>query len=307
MKPFRFAVQASNTLSAKEWKELAKKVEGLGYSTLFVPDHFGDQLSPLVALTVAAEATQTLNVGSLVFDNDYRHPIVLAREIATLDNLTGGRVEFGIGAGWMTTDYLESGIQLDEPTIRVERLEEATEIFLELFEKGTSSFQGNHYKLADAKCHPKPVSQPHPKLLIGGGSKRVLKLASTKADIVGINASLKSGEIGGEMIKEISADKFDKRYNFVKEFAKDRINDIEIQCLTFFVQMVENGKEARENLAKMFSIDYDIAKDVPLALVGSKNEIVEMLFERRNRWGFSYIVIHEPEMEAFAQIVAELS
>ncbi len=307
MKPFRFAVQASNTLSAKEWKELAKKVEGLGYSTLFVPDHFGDQLSPLVALTVAAEATQTLNVGSLVFDNDYRHPIVLAREIATLDNLTGGRVEFGIGAGWMTTDYLESGIQLDEPKIRVERLEEATDIFLELFEKGTSSFQGNHYKLTDAKCHPKPASQPHPKLLIGGGSKRVLKLASTKADIVGINASLKSGEIGGEMIKEISADKFDQRYNFVKEFAKDRINEIEIQCLTFFVQIVENGREARENLAKMFSIDYDIAKDVPLALVGSKNEIVEMLFERRNRWGFSYIVIHEPEMEAFAQIVAELS
>jgi probable F420-dependent oxidoreductase len=306
MKPFRFAVQASNTLSAKEWKNLARKVESLGYSTLFIPDHFGDQLSPLVGLTVAAESTSKLKVGSLVFDNDYRHPLVLAREIATLDNLCDGRVEFGIGAGWMTSDYLESGIPLESPKIRVDKLSEAVDIFLELFETGKSSFKGKYYNLTDAQCFPVVSTKPHPKLLIGGGSPKVLQLAATKADIVGINASLKAGAIGAEMMNEISPEKFDQRYRWVKDFAKDRINEIEIQCLTFFVQITESGKEARENLAKMFSIDSEIAGEIPLALVGSKNEIKEMLQKRRERWGFSYVVVHEPEMEQFAEIVAEL-
>lgn len=306
MKPFRFAVQASNTLSAKEWKNLARKVESLGYSTLFIPDHFGEQLSPLVGLTVAAESTSKLKVGSLVFDNDYRHPLVLAREIATLDNLCDGRVEFGIGAGWMTSDYLESGIPLESPKIRVDKLSEAVDIFLELFETGKSSFKGKYYNLTDAQCFPVVSTKPHPKLLIGGGSPKVLQLAATKADIVGINASLKAGAIGAEMMNEISPEKFDQRYRWVKDFAKDRINEIEIQCLTFFVQITESGKEARENLAKMFSIDSEIAGEIPLALVGSKNEIKEMLQKRRERWGFSYVVVHEPEMEQFAEIVAEL-
>ena len=306
MKPFRFAVQASNTLSAKEWKNLARKVESLGYSTLFIPDHFGDQLSPLVGLTVAAESTSKLKVGSLVFDNDYRHPLVLAREIATLDNLCDGRVEFGIGAGWMTSDYSESGIPLESPKIRVDKLSEAVDIFLELFETGKSSFKGKYYNLTDAQCFPVVSTKPHPKLLIGGGSPKVLQLAATKADIVGINASLKAGAIGAEMMKEISPEKFDQRYRWVKDFAKDRINEIEVQCLTFFVQITESGKEARENLAKMFSIDSEMAGEIPLALVGSKNEIKEMLQKRRERWGFSYVVVHEPEMEQFAEIVAEL-
>jgi probable F420-dependent oxidoreductase len=306
MKPFRFAVQASNTLSAKEWKNLARKVESLGYSTLFIPDHFGDQLSPLVGLTVAAESTSKLKVGSLVFDNDYRHPLVLAREIATLDNLCDGRVEFGIGAGWMTSDYSESGIPLESPKIRVDKLSEAVDIFLELFETGKSSFKGKYYNLTDAQCFPVVSTKPHPKLLIGGGSPKVLQLAATKADIVGINASLKAGAIGAEMMNEISPEKFDQRYRWVKDFAKDRINEIEIQCLTFFVQITESGKEARENLAKMFSIDSEMAGEIPLALVGSKNEIKEMLQKRRERWGFSYVVVHEPEMEQFAEIVAEL-
>ena len=306
MKPFRFAVQASNTLSAKEWKNLARKVESLGYSTLFIPDHFGEQLSPLVGLTVAAESTSKLKVGSLVFDNDYRHPLVLAREIATLDNLCDGRVEFGIGAGWMTSDYSESGIPLESPKIRVDKLSEAVDIFLELFETGKSSFKGKYYNLTDAQCFPVVSTKPHPKLLIGGGSPKVLQLAATKADIVGINASLKAGAIGAEMMNEISPEKFDQRYRWVKDFAKDRINEIEIQCLTFFVQITESGKEARENLAKMFSIDSEIAGEIPLALVGSKNEIKEMLQKRRERWGFSYVVVHEPEMEQFAEIVAEL-
>ncbi len=125
MAPFRFAVQLSNASSGASWRDLARTIEGLGYSTLFIPDHFEDQFGPLVALTVAAEATSTLKVGSLVFGNDYRHPIVLAKEIATLDLMSEGRVEFGLGAGWMTTDYEQSGIANDPAGVRISRMAES--------------------------------------------------------------------------------------------------------------------------------------------------------------------------------------
>src|ERR1700730_14525304 len=128
MPTFRFGVQLSKADSGAGWRDVARKIEGLGYSTLFIPDHFEDQFGPLVALTVAAEATSTLRVGSLVFGNDYRHPVVLAKEIATLDVFSGGRVGFGLGAWWMTTDYEESGIPLDRPGLRIDRMGEALSI-----------------------------------------------------------------------------------------------------------------------------------------------------------------------------------
>ena len=125
MPPFRFGVQLSRAASGPAWRDTARKIEVLGYSTLFIPDHFEDQFGPLVALTVAAEATTTLRVGSLVFGNDYRHPMVLAKEIATLDLFSEGRVEFGLGAGWMTTDYEQSGIEADAAGIRISRMAES--------------------------------------------------------------------------------------------------------------------------------------------------------------------------------------
>src|ERR1700694_5305341 len=140
MHPFRFAVQLSSAPTGKAWRELSRKVEALGYSTLIIPDHFGDQWAPIVALTVAAEATTTLRVGSLVFDNDYRHPVVLAKEIATLDLASSGRVEFGLGAGWMTTDYDESGMALDPPGVRVARMVEGLAVMKALWASETASF-----------------------------------------------------------------------------------------------------------------------------------------------------------------------
>ena len=156
MRPFRFAVQLSAASSPIEWREQAKKIEALGFSTLYVPDHFDDQFGPLVACAVALEATTTLNVGTLVLDNDYRHPVVLAKEVATLDVLSGGRFEFGIGAGWLRTDYETAGIAYDEPGVRVSRLEEALEIFDQLFSRGEATFEGHHYSISDVKQSPMP-------------------------------------------------------------------------------------------------------------------------------------------------------
>src|SRR4051794_18741970 len=141
---FRFGIQLHSATSGAEWADLARKAEDLGYSTLFMPDHFGDQLAPVPALMAAADATRTLNVGALVFDNDYKHPLVLAKEIATIDILSGGRVELGIGAGWMATDYEQSGIPYDRPGVRVDRMVEGIAVIKGMFADGPFSFAGEH-------------------------------------------------------------------------------------------------------------------------------------------------------------------
>src|SRR6202521_5623190 len=154
VRPFRFGVQEHRASSAKEWKDKARQVESLGYSALYLPDHFGDQLGPIAALMAAADATTKLRVGSLVFDNDYRHPAVLAKEAATLDLLSEGRLEFGLGAGWMVSDYEQTGIPYDSPGIRIERMTEALTIIKSFFAGGRVSFEGKHYRVSGVEASP---------------------------------------------------------------------------------------------------------------------------------------------------------
>ena len=190
MAAFRFALQASGAASPAAWRDLARKAEDLGYSTLYVPDHLDDQWAPMVAVTVAAEATTTLRVGTLVLDNDFRHPVLVAKEAATLDIVTGGRFEFGLGAGWMTTDYEQSGIPMDKPSVRVARLAESLAIIRAMWRDGSATFTGEHYSVTEAAGTPVPATPGGPPLVIGGGSRRVLALAGEFADIVSIVPSL---------------------------------------------------------------------------------------------------------------------
>src|SRR5262245_30730497 len=150
MRPFRFSVQHHAAESGKAWRDLARQTEDLGYTTLYLPDHFGDQWSPTIALTIAAEVTQNLRVGALVYDVDYRHPITHAKEIATLDLAFPGRTIFGIGAGWMKTDYDESGIAYDSPGTRIARMTEALQIMKALWADGSCTFKGEHYTITNA-------------------------------------------------------------------------------------------------------------------------------------------------------------
>jgi len=304
--PFRFAVQLDNAPSASAWRDQVRRVEELGYSTVFLPDHFGEQLAPMVALATAAEATTTLRVGTLVLGNDYRHPLVLAKEAATLDLLSDGRLELGIGAGWMTTDYEQSGIELDTPAVRVERLGEAVAVLKALW-AGEGEFKGRHYTVTGATGAPNPVQQPHPTLLIGGGSRRVLELAGREADVVGLNPRLTEGYIGPQSLASITPAQYDERLAWVRQGAGPRFDDIELQCLTFFVRVVPNGREVLEDTARLFSLPVDEAAQVPLALIGSVAEITEQLAERRRRWGMSYWVVHQAEMEDFAPVVAAVA
>jgi probable F420-dependent oxidoreductase len=303
LKPFRFAVQSSSAADGSTWRAHARRVESLGYSTLYVPDHFGDQWGPLVALTVAAEATTTLRVGGLVFDNDYRHPLVLAKEIATLDLVSEGRVELGLGAGWLRSDYEAAGIPYDEPAIRIDRLAEALDVLDQLW-AGAATFEGAHYRVHDAVAAP---AQRRPPLVVGGGGRRILTLAAQRADIVGVNPSLRSGAVDASTARSAVASLYDQRVAWIREAAGDRFDELELQALTFIVSVGGDRGELARQLAPAFGISEEDAGEVPIALVGSVDEICDQLVARRERWGLNYWVVHEPELEAFAPVVARLA
>src|SRR3954451_9168615 len=169
---FRFGVQASTARTGTEWAEQARTIESLGYSTLFMPDHFVDtELAPMVALSFAAAATDTLHVGMLVLGNDYKHPAVVAKEAATLDVLSDGRLEFGLGAGWMTADYEALGLPYDSPGVRIDRLAEALTVVKGAWSDGQFDFAGDHYLITAYDGLPKPLQAPRPPILVGGGGR----------------------------------------------------------------------------------------------------------------------------------------
>jgi probable F420-dependent oxidoreductase len=306
-KPFRFAVQTSTAPDGKSWRETAKRIEGLGYSTLYIPDHFGDQWGPIVGMTIAAEATSTLNVGALVFDNDYRHPVVLAKEIATLDLASEGRVEFGIGAGWMKSDYDESGMAYDRPGVRIDRMVEGLSIMKQLWREGSANLQGEHYTITNAQGLPRPGSPTTPKIVIGGGGKKVLSIAAREADIVGVNPNLSAGYVGPEVAASSKGDLYRERLQWIKEAAGDRFDDLELQVLTFIVAIDGDRDEVAKMMAPGLGITEAEAREVPIALVGSVEEICDQLVERRETLGLSYWVVHDPEIEAFAAVVDRLA
>jgi probable F420-dependent oxidoreductase len=308
-KPFRFGVQAQKAADGKAWRDQARQVEDLGYSTLWIPDHFGEQWGPIASLTAAADATTTLRVGALVFDNDYRHPGVLAKEMATLDILSDGRMEFGIGAGWMKSDYEEYGIPYDPPGVRIDRMIEGLDIIKQMWTTGTANHQGTHYRYTNAHGEPRPVQQPHPPVLIGGGGKRVLTYAARNADIVGFNTKLTSGYAGPEAAAEATAAKFAERLQWVKDAAADagRGDSLEFQCWVGFCFVDQDRTQIAEMMAPTFGLSPDDALQIPIVMAGTADEIAETLQQRREQFGFSYWCVPGDAYEQMAPIVAKLA
>lgn len=305
--PIRFGVQLSHAPDGESWASLARRAEELGYSTLFVPDHFEDQFGPLVALTAAATATTTLRVGALVLDNDYRHPVPLAKELATLDVVSGGRLELGIGAGWMRTDYDRAGMPYDAPKVRVDRMAEAITVLKGCFADGPFSFSGEHYTIDAYDNRPAPVQRPHPPFLLGGGGKRMLSIAAREADIVGINPSLHAGEIGAEAAADATAEATDRKLAWVRDAAGDRFDEIELNCLVLAAIVTDDRDGMAAMMGPMFGLDAAGALEVPHALIGTVDQIVETIEARRDRWGFTYWVVQGDAMEAMAPVVARLA
>ncbi len=281
---FRFAAQLGKAAdgTARGWAEQARRAEDLGYSALLMPDHFGDQLAPVPALAAAAAATTTLRVGALVFGNDYRHPCVLAKEAATLDVLSQGRFELSLGAGWMRTDYEQAGMAYDEPPVRVDRFEEAVLVIQGLLRtEGPFSFDGTHYRVSEHTLWPRPVQQPGPPLIIGGGGKRVLSFAARHADIVSINVNLAAGTGGAETAPNATPERTREKVAWVKEAAGERFDHLELNALIGFVMITDDAAGVAEAMAPHFGIGTKDALHIPLALLGTPEEMVEELEWRR--------------------------
>jgi probable F420-dependent oxidoreductase len=307
LRPFRFGVQASSAPDRESWVSLAQRTEDNGYDVLTMPDHFGDQLAPVPALMTAADTTTKLRVGALVWDNDYKHPLVLAKELATIDVLSEGRLEIGIGAGWMKSDYDESGIPYDRAGVRIDRFVEGVAIIKGLMGPTPFSYQGEHYTVTAHNGFPKPVQQPSPPILIGGGGKRVLTIAAQEADIVGVNASMHAGVVGPEAIETMTAASVDDKLAIIRDAAGARFDDIELNVRVFMVNVTDEPQGATDFLASALHVEASMISSTPFALIGPPSKLVEDLLARRERWGFSYIIVGADDVEAFAPVVAELA
>lgn len=306
-RPFRFGVQLSGPADAKGWVDAVRRIEDLGYVTATMPDHFTGQLAPMPALSIAAAATTSLRIGALVLANDYKHPVVLAKELATLDVLSEGRVEIGLGAGWMESDYRASGIPYDRPGERIDRLTEAIAVVKGTMGDEPFSFAGRHYTITDYDGQPKPRQRPHPPLLIGGGGRRLLSIAAREADIVGINGTLTAGVVGPEAVATMTREAVDERIGFVREAAGARIDEIELNIRVFFVSVTDDRTGVLAGVASMFGVDEAMVAASPFALVGSTAAMADELLRRRQELGFSYVIVGGDDVDAFAPVVAQLA
>jgi probable F420-dependent oxidoreductase len=305
---FRFGIQTSKAGSGDEWLQKARRIEELGFSSLFIPDHFGDQFAPLLALAAAAQATSTLRLGTLVLDNDYRHPLVLAKEWATLDVLSDGRVEAGLGAGWMKSDYDESGITYDLPAARIDRFKEGLAIIKGLFtSEGPFSFSGQHYTVTNAQPLPRPVQKPHPPVLIGAGAKRMMRIAARNAEIVSVNFSLAEGVVNPVVAATGTAAATREKIAWMRDAAGAHFDELELSCTIFVTIVTDDRQGMAERIGQGFGMAASDVLETPHVLVGTVDQLIEDLQRRREEFGFTYIVFSGDVFEQTAPVVKKLA
>lgn len=262
-------------------------------------------MSVAPALVLAAQATERLRVGSFVYDNDFRHPALLAQEAATIDVLTEGRFDFGIGAGWLRSEYDAAGLPFDPGSVRVERLGEAIAIIKNLLTGTPTSFGGKHYRLTDLAAGFKTVQQPHPPFLIGGGGPRLLTLAAREADIVSVMPRSKA-DGGGLEDADASAASFDAKAALIRKAAGDRFDRLVLNTLIQDVVVTDTRAAAAERIAREWKVAPEQLLESPLLLIGTQDEMADQLIERRTRFGISYITVFERHMAAFIQVIQRL-
>lgn len=296
------------------WRDSVRRIEDLGFSTVAISDHFtqGWVIEPTIAMTVAAEVTERLRVLSLVFGNDYRHPVLVHKAMATLDVLPEGRVEIGLGAGWLLSDYQAASIPYAPPGVRVERLDESIQVLKGLFAPSPFNFAGRHYGITALDGLPKPVQQPHPLLLVGGGRRRVLSIAGRHADIAGINPSLEAGAITPAAVLDMSAERVAEKVGWVRDAAVAcgrSADDIEIQMSLLVCRVSSSASKANEAVSSLVSradVDPITLQQSPAVLSGSLGQCVEKLQEIRERFGISYLNLGG-NLDGAASIVRRLA
>jgi probable F420-dependent oxidoreductase len=315
-RPFRFAVQATNAKSAADWRDLVRKIEDLGYSTLFLADHYlgpgparraahtpEQDLAPIAAMAAAAAVTSTLRIGCRVFCVDYHVPAVLAKEVATLELLSDGRLELGLGGGWSEGEYQAMGIPFDRPGRRIAKLEEVVALVKAHFSGAELDCKGEFVNVRGYAGTPPPVRRPHPPIMIGGGKKRVLSLAGREADIASISnvPFLAVNEDGLTPEGEAA-----RRIGYVRAAAADRFADLDIESSPYFTEVTDRADEAFARVAANLRVAPEVLADHPNVLIGSAEAIIERLESRRAKLGINYVSVQQAQVESFAPIAARL-
>ncbi len=306
-RPFRFGALVAQLGSRQELQETARRIESAGYSTLLMTDHLGEErYSPIPALVCAADATSDLRVGTLVLNNDLRHPAVLAGEIATVDIVTDGRFEPGIGAGWEKEDYDRSGIRLDSAPDRISRLDEALQILNAYFTSDSVSFTGEHYQVTNLPSVPHPVQEPKPPMLVGGGGKRILTVAARQADIIGVHVPAKKDGSAQDW-SSAGPNDVEKRIGWIRDAAGDRMSRIELCQNVFAVNITDDRQAAGAEVAKRFGMTDGQALESPYFLLGTEDQIADQLQHNRVRFGISYYIVPGRLTETMQPLVKRLA
>ena len=319
-KPFRFAVMSGSGGPPQAFRDRVRQIEDLGYATFLFNDHVvgpgpameeanhaAQDFAAIPAVAVAAEATERLRVGFRVLCVDYHHPVVLAKSMATLDVLSEGRLEIGIGAGWITSEYAAMNIPFDRPGIRIARLSEVIDLLDACFGPEQVAIDGMHAKAAGFDGWPKPVQRPRPPVTVGGGGRKILELAARKADIVGFSVNNAAGKLSSEGPAGATAEVTDGRVAWVRAAAGDRVDDLEFEVGAYFSAVTPNATAAAEAFVGFVAADPASVIAHPHALIGSVDAICDRIIERRERWGFSYITVLDRNVEEFAPVVERLA
>ena len=304
-RPFRFAVTARLAATAAEWRDKARRAEALGYDVLLMPDHLGGQFAPVPALMAAADATTRMRIGSFVFANDYRNPVLLAKEAATIDLLSDGRLDFGLGAGWHKRDYERMGVSYDPPATRVDRMVEALRLIKRLFTEDEVDFAGEHYVVRGARLTPRPVQRPRPPIMVGGGGPRLLAIAAREADIVALVPQV--GPDGRHKIGQITAGATAAKIARVRAVAGARFDALQFNVIVLDAEVTDAARSVAERIATRLKATVNAVVHSPYFLFGSREAIRADLLEFRGRLGIGYYAIPDGAMEDFAPLVADLS
>lgn len=307
-KSFRFGVQVARGETRADWEDKARRAEALGYDVLATVDHFTDVFAWSPAIVSAASVTTTLRFCPYVLDNDFRHPAVLAQDAATVDILTDGRLELGLGAGWLGSDYTKTGIPFERAGVRVGKLIESVEVVKRYFTEETMTFAGTHYQIDGLPGNPKPVQSPVP-LMLGGGGPRILSFAAREASIVGLIWTSRPDGTGFNR-NDGSPEGFDRKVAVVREAAGDRFDGLEFNVLLERFALTDGVAATTaevDRMAETWNVPASIVRNSPVTLIGSRDEMVAKIRAGRDRYGISYYTVREPDMDAFAPIIAELA
>lgn len=317
-KPFRFGLQSFNAQNGEDWTNQAQQAESLGYSTFHLADHILGEgpaltranhpvqnLAAIPAMAYAAAVTNSINIGCRVFCIDYHNPVVLIKSAMTIDKLSNGRLEFGLGAGWIKDEYAAIGLEMDEPAVRIDRLSDVIDGVKVFRGEGLADISNDTLNWSEFSGDPKPVGAVP--IMVGGGSPRVLRLAGRKADIVSLNFNNRSGMIGPDGVQKSTADETAKKIRWVREGAGDRFDQLELEIGAYFTFVTDDASAVLGQFAQMFGMSEEDMAQHPHALLGSVDQICDELERRREAYGISYITVGGDNMRSFAPVVARLS